>query len=83
MTGNDDSDLTLVKVHVTYPSPHDPERSETSWFQFYDRAPEYIDTMDLIESQRTIEGVRINIWYLDPEAKPPTALNHGGVGKLH
>lgn len=71
--------LTLVTMHVTYPSPHDAEREEASWHQFYDIAPALQGTVDAVRTYQETPGVKIRVWYNDPEAKPELRGTHEGT----
>lgn len=72
-------ELTRVRILVTHPSPHDPEREETSWHQFYDLAPEFLGTVEAVESYQDTPGVEIKVWYDDPEEKPEFRGTHAGT----
>lgn len=79
MDGGEVEELTLVKILVTYPSPHDPEREEISWHQFYDLAPDFEGTADAVESYQDTPGVQIQVWYADPPEKPELQGTHEGT----
>lgn len=72
-------ELTLVKMLVTYPSPHDPEREEVSWHKFYDVAPDFPGTVEAVESYQETPGVEIKVWYNDPDEKPELQGTHEGT----
>lgn len=72
-------ELTLVKMLVMYPSPHDAERQEMNWHKFYDVAPDFPGTVQAVEGYQDLPGVEIKVWYHDPDDKPEMQGTHEGT----
>jgi hypothetical protein len=71
--------LTLVKLLVTYPSPHDLDVEETAFHQFLDYAPHFEGTNDAINSYMEVQHVKFKLWYLDPPEPLELSGTHAGT----
>jgi len=77
--GDVEETLTLVKLLVTYPSPHDLDVEETAFHQFLDYAPHFEGTNDAINSYREVPHVEFKLWYLDPPEPLELKGTHEGT----